>query len=451
VTHVKPLRIRAGADPLRIPADKSITHRAFLFSLLSPATSRISDPLLGADCVSSLDAVRTLGAEVLRKGESVEIRGFGLRPFRPKSDQDPLVIDCGNSGTTIRLLCGILSGQNARYRLIGDESLSRRPMARVSDPLGKMGASVEPKGRHGEKRTPPVEISEAAEGLWGMSHKLSIASAQVKSALLLAGLWCAPKETTTVIEPDLSRDHTERMLRGMGAEVTSAAEAGKGWAASIHGMKGGELAPVTIAVPGDPSSAAFWACAAVMQGARVRLENVLLNPTRLGFARVLKRMGAAIHETREREECGEDVGSLKVGPGTLAGTEVSGHEIPSLIDEIPVLAVTALWARGTTIFRGVQELRVKESDRLEAIVKLIKEIGGAARIEGDDLFVEGLGHEPKGPSEGLWSYQTLGDHRLAMTAVVAADALRREIVLDDAECIKVSYPGFFTHREALSQ
>ncbi|MBI3542541.1 MAG: 3-phosphoshikimate 1-carboxyvinyltransferase, partial [Deltaproteobacteria bacterium] len=216
---------------------------------------------------------------------------------------------------------------------------------------------------------------------------------------------------------------------------------------------GRELRPLDLTVGGDPSSACFWAAASVMQDRRVRIRNVLLNPTRMGFAEVLKRMGAPVTTAVESKAGGEDVGTVDIGGAgsSLRATEVKPHEIPTLIDEVPMLAIASLWARGTTAFRGVQELRVKESDRLEAVISFIAEIGGRAWAEGNDLFVEGLGGRPAGPKSSEWTYETLGDHRLAMASIVTADALRKEIVLDDAECIKVSYPGFFGHREVLAK
>lgn len=453
--RVKPLKISGNAAPVPCPPDKSVTHRSFLFSLFTAGTSLVRRPLLGQDCLASLEAVRRLGGKVQLKGDLVEISGHGIKPFAPSSTREnPIHIDCQNSGTTIRLLCGILAGQQGYFRLTGDDSLSQRPMGRVSAPLAQMGAAVYARGTKKGARTPtptpPVEI-EPAPSLKAIAYESNVASAQVKSAVLLAGLSCR-EGRTSVTEPALSRDHTERMLREMGIEV-QAESLGDGRArASLSGAAGRALKPLDMTVGGDPSSAAFWACAAVMQNKRVRINNVLLNSTRLGFGQVLKRMGADISWNVESVAGGEEVGTVEVrGTGSFRATEVLPPEIPTLVDEVPMLAICSLWAKGTTIFRGVQELRVKESDRLEAIIQFIGSLGGRARAEENDLFVEGLSGAPRGPGQGEWFYETLGDHRLAMAAVITADALHREIVLDDAECIKVSYPGFFEHREALSK
>ncbi|MBI3556333.1 MAG: 3-phosphoshikimate 1-carboxyvinyltransferase [Deltaproteobacteria bacterium] len=397
--RVTPKRISRNAGPLDCPPDKSVTHRSFLFSLLSSRKSVIQRPLLGEDCLASLAAVAKLGGQVERKGTGVEISGFGIRNFgtAPTTKSNPLKIDCQNSGTTIRLLSGLLAGQTGYFHMFGDGSLSQRPMARVSQPLLQMGAAIYPrgekKGAKGITPTPPIDLEPAQGGLRPLDYAV----------------------------------------------------------ASLSGSLGRDLSPLNLSVGGDPSSAAFWACAAVMQGQRVCIENVLLNPTRMGFATVLSRMGAAITTTRMHSGGGEDVGTVEINPASLRATEVLPHEIPTMIDEVPMVAIAALWARGTTVFRGVQELRVKESDRLEAIISFIGSIGGKAWAVENDLFIEGLGAAPAGPKASDWFYETLGDHRLAMAAVITADALQKEILLDDAECIKVSYPGFFEHREALSK
>lgn len=454
--RVLPKKIAKGAPPLVCPPDKSVTHRAFLFSLLSPEKSVVRRPLLGQDCLASLEAVRKLGAKVGRHDELIELTGFGVGDFLMRGSKGaPLVLDCQNSGTTMRLLSGLLAGQNGYFHLFGDASLTQRPMARVAKPLAQMGAAIFPRGeKRGTKSsvpTPPIDIELAIDGLRAIDYVTPVASAQVKSAVLLAGLFCR-EGRTTVTEPSISRDHTERMLRVMGVDVKSEILDGQCARVAIDSSAGRMLAPLSLTVGGDPSSAAFWAAASVMQGQPVSIRNVLLNDTRLGFAVVLGRMGARVTLIRESNEGGEDVGSVEITPSSLVATEVVPTEIPTLIDEVPMLAIASLWGKGTTVFRGVQELRMKESDRLEAILSFIRSIGGNAWAEGDDLFVEGIGGPPAGPraSGGDWFYETLGDHRLAMAAVITADALRREIVLDDADCIKVSYPDFFEHREALS-
>lgn len=451
--RVKPVRISRKSAPLSCPPDKSVTHRAFLFSLFSSKRGTIRNPLLGEDCLASLESVRRLGAEVKRAGSVVEITGFGIKAFNGSRDvAQPTMLDCQNSGTTMRLLSGILAGQPGYFKLFGDASLSGRPMARVAEPLALMGASVFPRGEKKGSPTPPIEIEPARAGLKAIEYRSKVASAQVKSAILLAGLWCGAGEKTQVLEPSLSRDHTERMLRGMGVTVESRAQDSGVASAALVGQPGADLSPLNLTVGGDPSSAAFWACGSVMQDRDVTIENVLLNPTRMGFAVVLQRMGARVELAKSRTEGGEDIGAVTVRSGAaLQSTEVQPFEVPTLIDEIPMLAIAALWARGTTVFRGVQELRVKESDRLAAIIKFIESIGGKAWSQENDLYIDGLGGAPDGYAAEEWNYETLGDHRLAMAAVITADALQREIVLDDSECIKVSYPSFFEHREALAK
>lgn len=450
--RVSPIRIAKSSAPILCPPDKSVTHRAFLFSLFSSGRAVVRNPLFGEDCLASLESVRRLGADVIRTGDAVEIKGFGIKQFQLSTDpQKPTLLDCQNSGTTMRLLSGILAGQNGYFRLSGDASLSGRPMGRVSEPLSQMGARVFPRGKKKGSPTPPIDIEPINGELKPIQYRSKVASAQVKSAVLLAGLWCASGEVISVTEPSLSRDHTERMLRGMGVPVESRIDADGIATASLKGQRRADLQPLNVTVGGDPSSAAFWACASVMQDRDVTIKNVLLNPTRMGFAEALSRMGANLKLVRERTEGGEEIGLVEVRAGAgLKAAEVAAREVPTLIDEIPMLAIASLWAKGTSVFRGVQELRVKESDRLEAIIQFITSLGGRAWAEGDDLHVEGLGGAPRGPSvTGEWNYQTLGDHRLAMAAVITADALQREIVLDDAECIKVSYPSFFEHRQSL--
>lgn len=447
-----PVRIAKNSAPILCPPDKSVTHRAFLFSLFSSGRSVIKNPLFGEDCLASLESVRRLGADVKRAGDMVEINGFGIGQFKGSTDpKNPTLLDCQNSGTTMRLLSGILAGQSSYFKLFGDASLSGRPMGRVSEPLRQMGASVFPRGEKKGSPTPPIDIEPAHAGLKAIQYRSKVASAQVKSAVLLAGLWCGQSELTSVAEPSLSRDHTERMLRGMGISVESHIKAEGVALASLKGQRGVDFQPLNVTIGGDPSSAAFWACASVMQDRDITIENVLLNPTRLGFVETLKRMGANIKLVRERTEGGEEIGLVEIKAGaSLRAAEVAPYEVPTLVDEVPMLAIAALWAKGTSVFRGVQELRVKESDRLEAIIQFITSIGGKAWAVDNDLHVEGLEGAPRGTeTRGEWAYKTLGDHRLAMASVITADALQREIVLDDAECIKVSYPSFFEHRENL--
>ena len=410
---------------VRVPGDKSISHRAVLFAAMAEGTSRITGLLDSADVRSTLAAAAALGAEVeivaaRAEGLDVIVRGWGALGPRPGADP----IDCGNSGTTCRLLMGVLAPWPVRVTLTGDESLSRRPMRRVTDPLTSMGARFTTTEGH-----LPVTVEGAP--LRALHYEMPVASAQVKTAVLLAGLFA--RGVTTVVEPALSRDHTERLLPAFGVGV------GRDVAARTCWVSGGaQLQSSDVAVPADPSSAAFLAgVAAIVPGSEVELADVALNPTRMGFVHVLERMGADITVTVMHATGAEPAGTVLVRYAEgLHGTVVDAAEVPSLVDEVPLLAVVATQASGLMRFEGVGELRVKESDRLAAIVDGLTALGATARVVGDTLEVEG----PRALHGGALS--SLGDHRLAMSWAVAALVASSPVEIERWEAVDVSYPGF---------
>jgi 3-phosphoshikimate 1-carboxyvinyltransferase len=408
-----------------VPGDKSISHRAVLFAAMARGTSVLSRVLDSEDVRSTIGAVRQLGATVTVTGEGPEgldlvVIGWGeAGPTAPAS-----AIDCGNSGTTCRLLMGVLAGWPIEVTLDGDASLRRRPMRRVMDPLSEMGATF----TSSDGRLP---IGMRGGDLRAIGYRSPVASAQVTTCLLLAGLRATG--VSSVTEPALSRDHTARLLPAFGVPV--AHDTGD-FTMSVEGPAG--LHAADISVPADPSSAAFIAgAAAIVGGSDVLLEDVSLNPTRLGFARVLARMGARVDVTETRAEGSEPVGDIRVAHALdLRATNVEATEVPSLIDEIPLLAVVASQARGTTRFSGVAELRVKESDRLTAVADGLAALGATVRSGDDWLEVDGpaLLHGAR--------LSSLGDHRLAMSWAVAALVADAPVYIDDWEAVAVSYPHF---------
>ncbi len=428
--HIRPTDVPL-AGVVRVPGDKSISHRAVLFSAMAEGTSQLTGVLDSADVRSTMSAVSSLGAVVEivdedSEGLSLLVHGWGSDgPVEPVG-----AIDCGNSGTTIRLLLGALAGWDIHAVLTGDESLSRRPMRRVTSPLAEMGARFET----AEGGVAPVGVSGGT--LAPANVDLPVASAQVKTAVLLAGLR-APG-TTTVCEPAPSRDHTELMLPGFGVPVSR-----EGRCASVSGPV--SLSATDVAVPADPSSAAFLVGAALLvRGSDVTLPGISLNPTRIGFLRVLARMGADIDVTQGPDVCGEPTGDVRVRfTERLDGTTITAEEVPSLIDEVPLLAMVATAAVGTTRFEGVGELRVKESDRLAAIADAINALQGGAVATEDTLTVTG-GHPLVGTD-----LDSLGDHRLAMAFAVAGLVAEGETVIDRFEAVDVSYPGFAGDIKAL--
>ena len=420
---------------IAVPPDKSISHRAVLLASLSNGPCVIRNFLEGEDCRSTAQAMRQLGVHI----ESPEpgtliVEGTAGRFTKPFND-----IDCGNSGTTMRLLSGILAAQPFATRLTGDPSLSKRPMQRVIEPLRRMGADI---SAEGEKSFPPLCI-QGSSSLEGITYKLPVASAQVKSAILLAGLFAEGE--TTVIETVKSRDHTERMLdyfliKSKREEVWDQKDSPKNRRlAEIHTtLRGGQIPEsMDFTVPGDISSAAFWMVAAAAQpGSRLLVTDVGLNATRTGIIDVLIRMGARIREIIESSMHGEPVGNIDVKGTTLHSTEIHGAEIPNVIDEIPVIAVAAALAKGTTVIRDAAELRVKETDRIAAVAGNLRAMG--VRVEE---FPDGMAITGGSPLKGA-RLPSHGDHRIAMAFAVAGLFASGETVIEDTACVNTSYPGF---------
>ena len=404
---------------VRAPGDKSITPRALLFAAVARGTSYIGGALTSLDARSTARVLRRLGAEVspLRPGTVVAVGGRG-RLRAPDG-----VLDCGNSGTTARLLLGLLAGHRFAATLTGDASLRRRPMRRVTLPLSRMGARFIERGGDG------LPLTVRGGPLARLRYELPVSSAQIKGALLLAGL--AGAVEVELREPHgRSRDHSERLLRAFGYAVDERDE----W---IRFAPTGRVEPFELQVPGDPSSAAFLVGAAVLaEGGELRVAGVGVNPTRTGFLRVLERMGAPVAVEEASEHFGEPVADLLARPARLRATEISAGEIPGLIDEIPLLAVLAARAEGTTVFRQVGELRVKESDRLDLIAANLRSVGCRAGVSEDDLYVEGGDEPPRG------SVRTAGDHRLAMAFAVLGTVPGGRIRVDDMASAEVSFPRF---------
>ena len=425
----RPLRVRGRRGPLAgdvvVPGDKSIAHRALLLAALAEGTSVVRGIPGGADVAATLAAVRTLGAATRRDGDTAEIDGRGLA----LGEGVDVAIDCANSGTTMRLGAGLVAGRRGRRTLDGDASLRRRPMERVAEPLRRMGATIRSTEGHA-----PLEIEGG--DLQGITWTLPVASAQVKSAILLAGL--RARGRTVVTEPLPTRDHTERMLRHMGVEVAS-----EGRQVSVGG--GAPLRPLTIAVPGDPSSAAFFLVAALLTpGSELRVRHVGTNPLRIGAVEILRRMGARIDLDRAGQEAGEPHADLVVRAAELHGTTIAAHEVPGAIDELPILAVAGAFADGETRVEGAAELRVKESDRIGALEQL-RSLGISIETRPDGFTVQG---DPR-RTLGGGSIVTHGDHRIAMAFAIAGLRSRDGIVIDDPDCAGVSFPGFFDQLTAL--
>ena len=426
------IRVRAPkrlSGTVEVPGDKSISHRAALFGAIASGRTEITGYLEAEDCLNTLKAVRALGVLVTRKGPGhylVDGAGFlGLR----EADQ---VIDCGNSGTTARLLMGVLAGQPFWTFLTGDDSLRRRPMRRVSDPLVRMGATVV--GREDGSRL-PLGV-RGARPLKAIAYDSPVASAQVKTALLLAGLWA--DGPVIVTEPARSRDHTERMLVGFGAKLSVDGR-------TVTLTPGAELRGQGIAVPGDISSAAFLLVAGtIARGAEVTITGVGVNDTRAGILEALESMGAPIVRSHAALAAGEPVADLTTGSATLRGALVGGPMIPRLIDEVPVLAVAACMAEGRTRITDAAELRVKESDRIRSIATELGKLGARITEAPGGLEIEG-GARLRGTR-----VQSGGDHRMAMALCVAGLVADGETVVEDTECIATSYPGFVETVNALA-
>ena len=411
---------------IRVPGDKSISHRSLMFGALAVGRSRISGLLEGEDVLATAAALRAMGAQIARDGDDWVVDGVGVGTLL----QPDGALDMGNSGTSTRLLMGLVASHGITATFTGDASLSKRPMGRVIDPLSAMGASFSPS----PGGTLPL-VMEGMQPAVPISYRLPVASAQVKSAVLLAGL--NTPGTTTVIEPVPTRDHTERMLRGFGVQVDVEQVDGE----RIIKLTGPcDLTPCDITVPGDPSSAAFFAVAAsVVPGSDLVIENVGLNPTRDGVFRVLSQMGADIEYLDEREVGGEPVADLRVRHAALRGIKVDPEIAPSMIDEFPVLFVAAAMAEGTTITSGLEELRVKESDRLSAMAAALKLAGATVEETDDGLTVTGTGGTPL---TGGGKVATHLDHRIAMSMAIAGLASQSGVEIDSTEPIATSFPNF---------
>lgn len=413
---------------LSVPGDKSMSHRAVIFGALSEGETTIHNFLLGEDCISTIEAFRALGVSIEIRDKEIFIKGNGLRGLT-----EPLYpIDFGNSGTTARLMLGVLAGQPFHTVLIGDDSLSKRPMERVTNPVQQMGAHTD--GRADGKYLP---MSIRGGKLTPIQYKLPVNSAQVKSAILLAGLFA--DGTTTVIEPVPTRDHTERMIKAFGGEVTK-----KGTHISIEGDQ--VLSGCQVDIPGDISSAAFFiVAAAITPNSYLIIENVGLNPTRTGIIDVLKQMGASIETTVTNHLGDEPVGTIKVQTSSLSGVEISGSIIPRVIDEIPLIALLATQAEGTTVIRDAEDLRYKETDRIKAVVDVLTKLGAHIEEQKDGMIIHGK-KELRGNK--VSSY---GDHRIGMMLAIASFLTKEEVEIENPECINISYPTFFEDLEKITQ
>lgn len=411
---------------LEVSPDKSITHRAVIFSALAEGLSTVVNPLEAEDCLSSLSCVEALGCRVEKSTGMWRIHGFDVGKF-PAPDSEPLVLDCGNSGTTMRLLSGILAAQKFSSRLIGDNSLSSRPMSRVADPLRKMGARISLR----DEKFAPVDIL-GGPPLNPMDWSNSVASAQVKSCVLLAGLHV--KGATSYSEPYFSRDHTERMLKAAGADIERIGGGGK---LVIRGP--GRLHPQSWRVPGDISSAAFFIVGGLLvKNANITLKNVNLNPTRTGILDVLKMAGADIDRHHVREEGGEPMGDIGVRfQGPLKAFSVEEAISPRLIDEVPILAVAATQAHGTSVFRGLGELRVKETDRIHALKENLGKMGAQFSEDKDGFSISG----PTALKGQL--LDSFGDHRIAMAMAIAGLIADGNTEIKNSDCANISFPAFW--------
>jgi 3-phosphoshikimate 1-carboxyvinyltransferase len=410
---------------VRVPGDKSISHRALLLASLARGTSACTGLLTGADVRHTAGILRSLGVSVapLRAGAVVTVRGARFKTPRA-------TLDCGNSGTTARLGLGAIAGHPIRARLSGDASLRRRPMRRIVDPLRSMGARFQDGAEH-------LPVTVQGGRLQGIAYESPVASAQVKSAILFAAL--ASRVPVTVAEPYPSRDHTERLFVHLGLDLRV-----------TNGVISYQPSPAVpafdLTVPGDFSSAAFLIGAGILaEGGELLIEGVGVNPTRTGFLVALERMGAHVERLNLGAEGGEPVADLLVRPAALTGTEVPAEEVPALIDEIPLLAVLASRARGETVFRDVGELRLKESDRLELVAANLRNVGVAAEVRGNDLFVLGTDRPPHGPVE------TARDHRLVMAFAVLGTLPGAAVRLSERRSVAISYPGFFRTLQAIGR
>ena len=417
---------------VQIPGDKSISHRAVMLGSIARGTTEISHFLNGADCLSTIHCFQKMGIEIEQSKDLVLVHGLGLRGLKAPRG----ILDTGNSGTTTRLICGILSGQNFSSVLSGDDSLNSRPMKRIMDPLNQMGARIT---SIQDNNCAPLRIEPGT--LHGIRYVSPVASAQVKSSVLLAGLYA--DSPVSVTEPVLSRNHTELMLGSFGADISSELHADGSATASVSPCA--ELYGQKIQVPGDISSAAYFIAAGLLvPGSRLLVKNVGINPTRAGFLEVCRKMGADIGYLNRQSQGGEETADLLVTPKPLTGTVIEGAVIPSLIDEIPILAVMAAFAEGTTVIRDAAELKVKETNRIQTVTENLLAMGAEIIPTEDGMIIHGTG-ALKGTQ-----IQSHLDHRIAMAFSVAALAAEGTTTILDGQCVDVSYPGFFAQLMDLS-
>ncbi len=413
---------------IAVPGDKSVSHRSVLVGAVGEGETRIRGFGASADTQATVDAVRALGVQVDEAGDELVVHGVGLGGLRPPDGP----IDCANSGTLMRLLAGLAAGNGGRFELTGDESLSSRPMERIAEPLRRMGATVET-----DDGRPPLVIEGGS--LHGITYELPVASAQVKSAILLAGL--TADRATTVVEPVPTRDHTELMLRAAGARVTRRGR-------RITVQPPARLRLPEVQVPGDPSSAApFIAAASLLAGSELTVHDHALNPTRTGFIDVLGRMGGRLNVLHRYRAGAEQVGDLEVRSAELVATRVTGSEVPLLVDEVPLLALVAGMARGTTMILGAGELRVKETDRVAAVVDALRPLGLRIEALEDGFRIRGVPTRPRGGG----TVESRGDHRIAMLGAVAGLVSREGVRIEDDEVVAVSFPGFWDLLDAVTQ
>ena len=411
---------------ITVPGDKSISHRAIMFGSIAQGKTTVSGFLLGEDCLSTIDCFQKLGVTIEVDGTNVAIDSPGIEHWSEPAE----VLYTGNSGTTTRLMLGILSGTKLHTIMTGDASIGKRPMRRVADPLRLMGAQIA--GREKGQFTP---LAIQGGQLQAIDYTMPVASAQVKSAILLAGL--RAQGTTIVRESEISRDHTERMLRQFGAKIDVTD--------GVVSLDGGQtLTGTHVNVPGDISSAAFFLVAgAITKGSRIVLENVGINETRDGILEVLKNMGAKMDIVQDDENAAEPTATITIETSQLLATTIGGAIIPRLIDEIPIIALLATQANGQTVIKDAEELKVKETNRIDAVVNELKKLGANIEATEDGMIING----PTPLTGG--SLKTYGDHRIGMMGAIAALIAQGEVILDDADCIAVSYPTFFEHIEQL--
>lgn len=411
-------KMKRFTGELTVPGDKSVSHRAVMLGSLANGTTEISGFLQGADCLSTIDCFRNMGIDIAVNGTNVIVKGNGLYGLR----EPDKMLYTGNSGTTTRLLCGILAAQDFNTQITGDASICKRPMNRVVEPLSRMGAKIE-----GDYC--PLKITGTK--LHGLDYNMTVASAQVKTAVILAGLYAEGE--TIVHEIKKSRDHTELMLGAMGADI------------KVNGLditvnSGRELTAQKAEVPGDISSAAFWmVLGAIMPNSEITIKNVGINPTRTGIIDVLNEMNVKLKIENIHNSTGEPVADITVSSSDLRGMVIGGDIIPRLIDELPIIAVAAVFADGETIIKDAQELKVKETNRIRAVVDEFKKCGIDITETDDGMIIRG-----NKPIHGA-SFKTYGDHRMAMSLAILAQKADGASALDDSECVDVSYPGFFEH------